>query len=45
MAGKINPYVYEPEYSDYEDIGNGNADNCAWIRMIINNHDNNITNE
>ena len=28
MAGKINPYDYEPEYSDDEDIGNVNVDNC-----------------
>ena len=26
MAGKINPYDYEPEYSDDEDIGNVNVD-------------------
>ena len=39
-------YVYEPDYSDYEDIGNVNVDNCGWIRMLyINNHDNNITND
>ena len=25
MAGKINPYDYEPEYSDDEDIGNVNS--------------------
>ena len=26
MAGKTNPYDYEPEYSDDEDIGNVNVD-------------------
>ena len=31
--GKTYPYVYESEYSDYEDIGNVDFVNCAWIRM------------
>ena len=34
MAGKINPYDYEPEYSD-EDIGNVNVGAVPWCRTYI----------
>ena len=41
--GKTYPYVYEPEYSDYEDIGNEDVDNCARIRMYyVYTHDNTL---
>ena len=35
MASKINPYDYEPEYSDDEGIGNVNVDKFMWDKEFM----------